>query len=105
MLVPYKAYCTFSPSAALDSDDSPTPQSDNYKVGVYIAKYSYSPSEMSPNQNFDLELPLTAGDYLYVYGDMDEDGYYHGQLMTGQSGMVPSNFIERVSEDDGGFWV
>lgn len=83
-----------------DSDDSPTPQSD-YKVGVYIAKYSYNPSEMSPNPNFDLELPLTAGDYLYVYGDMDEDGYYHGQLMSGQSGMVPSNFIEKVTEDEG----
>ena len=70
-------------------------------MGVYIAKYSYNPSEMSPNQNFDLELPLTAGDYLYVYGDMDEDGYYHGQLMSGQSGMVPSNFIEKVTDDEG----
>lgn len=86
----------------VDSDDSPTPQSDNYNVGVYIARYTYTPSEMSPNQNFDLELPLTAGDYLYVYGDMDEDGYYHGQLMTGQSGMIPSNFIEKV-EDEGVF--
>ena len=54
---------------------------------------------MSPNQNFDLELPLTAGDYLYVYGDMDEDGYYHGQLMSGESGMIPSNFIEKVADD------
>jgi hypothetical protein len=56
---------------------------------------------MSPNQNFDLELPLTAGDYLYVYGDMDDDGYYHGQLMSGESGMVPSNFIEKVTDDEG----
>jgi len=83
----------------VDSDEGTTPQSDNYKVGVYIAKYSYDPSEMSPNQNFDLELPLTAGDYLYVYGDMDEDGFYHGQLESGESGMVPSNFIERVYDD------
>ena len=51
---------------------------------------------MSPNQNYDLELPLTAGDYLYVYGEMDDDGFYHGQLLTGQSGMIPSNFIEMV---------
>lgn len=55
---------------------------------------------MSPNPNFDLELPLTAGDYLYVYGDMDDDGYYHGQLMSGQSGMIPSNFIEKVADDE-----
>lgn len=70
-------------------------------MGVYIAKYSYNPPEMSPNQNFDLELPLAAGDYLYVYGDMDDDGYYHAQLMTGESGMVPSNFIEKVTDDTG----
>lgn len=87
--------------AGADSDGSHTPLSDNYKVGVYIAKFSYNPSEMSPNPNFDLELPLTAGDYLYVYGDMDDDGYYHGQLMSGQSGMIPSNFIEKVADDEG----
>lgn len=79
-----------------DSDGSHTPQSDNFKVGVYIAKFSYDPASMSPNQNYDLELPLTAGDYLYVYGEMDDDGFYHGQLLTGQSGMIPSNFIEMV---------
>lgn len=56
---------------------------------------------MSPNPNYDLELPLMAGDYLYVYGDMDEDGFYHAQLMSGQSGMVPSNFIEKVTDDEG----
>ncbi len=85
----------------LDSDGTHTPQSENDKVGIYIAKYSYNPSEMSPNPTFDLELPLTAGDYLCVYGDMDDDGFYHGQLMTGESGMVPSNFIERVVDEDG----
>lgn len=56
---------------------------------------------MSPNQNSDLELPLTAGDYLYVYGNMDNDGFYHGQLMSGESGMIPSNFIERVMDEEG----
>ena len=56
---------------------------------------------MSPNENYDLELLLTAGDYLYVYGEMDSDGYYHGQLLTGESGMVPSNFIDRVVDEEG----
>ena len=39
---------------------------------VFIAKYSYDPEQYSPNENPDVELTLTAGDYLFVYGDMDE---------------------------------
>jgi len=39
---------------------------------VFIAKYSYDPDQYSPNDNPDVELALTAGDYLFVYGDMDE---------------------------------
>ena len=68
-------------------------------VAIFIARFTYKPSEMSPNPNFDLELPLTAGDYLYVYGSMDDDGFFHGQLMNGENGLVPSNFIERVMDD------
>jgi len=39
---------------------------------VFIAKYSYDPDQYSPNENPDVELALTAGDYLFVYGEMDE---------------------------------
>ncbi len=39
-----------------------------------------------------------------MLGDMDEDGFYHGQLLSGESGLVPSNFIERVL-DEGGEWM
>jgi len=39
---------------------------------VFIAKYSYDPEQYSPNDNPDVELALTAGDYLFVYGEMDE---------------------------------
>ena len=45
---------------------SPTP------FQVFIAKYSYDPEQYSPNENPDIELALTAGDYLFVYGEMDE---------------------------------
>ncbi len=83
-----------------ESEGSPT-LSDGDKVGIYIAKYTYIPSEMSPNENYDLELPLMAGDYLYVFGEMDNDGFYHGQLLSGKSGMVPSNFIDRVMDEEG----
>ena len=42
------------------------------KLAVFIARYNYEPSLDSPNENYDSELPLTAGDYIYVYGDPDE---------------------------------
>ncbi|XP_022101988.1 peripheral-type benzodiazepine receptor-associated protein 1-like isoform X2 [Acanthaster planci] len=70
------------------------------KLAVFIARYNYDPYRDSPNDNPDAELPLTAGDYIYVYGDPDEDGFYDGELMNGQRGLVPSNFIERVAEED-----
>lgn len=41
------------------------------------ASSSYNPFD-GPNENPEAELPLTAGKYLYVYGDMDEDGFYEG---------------------------
>lgn len=38
---------------------------------------SYNPFD-GPNDNPEVELPLTAGEYIYVYGDMDDDGFYEG---------------------------
>lgn len=42
-----------------------------------VLYHSYNPFD-GPNENPEAELPLTAGKYLYVYGDMDEDGFYEG---------------------------
>ncbi|KAK1328229.1 hypothetical protein QTO34_011796 [Cnephaeus nilssonii] len=53
-----------------------------------------------PNENPEAELPLTAGKYLYVYGDMDEDGFYEGELLGGQRGLVPSNFVDLVQDSE-----
>uniref|UniRef100_A0AAV2JAM1 RIMS-binding protein 2 n=1 Tax=Knipowitschia caucasica TaxID=637954 RepID=A0AAV2JAM1_KNICA len=69
------------------------------KLQVFIARYSYNPYD-GPNDNPEVELPLTAGEYIYMYGDMDEDGFYEGELMDGRRGLVPSNFVERVSDDE-----
>lgn len=44
----------------------------------FFSPSSYNPFD-GPNENPEAELPLTAGKYLYVYGDMDEDGFYEGQ--------------------------
>lgn len=39
--------------------------------------FSYNPFD-GPNENPESELPLTAGEYIYIYGDMDEDGFFEG---------------------------
>ena len=41
-------------------------------IQVYSAKYSYDPYKYSPNENPEAELPLQAGDYVLIYGEMDE---------------------------------
>ncbi|KAM9331723.1 peripheral-type benzodiazepine receptor-associated protein 1 [Pholidichthys leucotaenia] len=93
---------TASEVEELDIDVAPAPYTASRgaaKLQVFIARYSYNPYD-GPNDNPEVELPLTAGEYIYVYGDMDDDGFYEGELMDGQRGLVPSNFVERVSDDD-----
>ncbi|KAK3585385.1 hypothetical protein CHS0354_004665 [Potamilus streckersoni] len=69
-------------------------------IQVFMAKYSYDPYQHSPNDNPDAELPLNSGDYVLIYGEMDEDGFYDGELISGRRGLVPSNFIEKVADED-----
>ncbi|XP_078338451.1 peripheral-type benzodiazepine receptor-associated protein 1-like isoform X7 [Crassostrea virginica] len=69
-------------------------------IQVFQAKYSYDPIQHSPNENPDAELPIDAGDYVLVYGEMDEDGFFDGELLNGKRGLVPSNFIEKVADED-----
>uniref|UniRef100_H3BAH8 RIMS-binding protein 2 n=1 Tax=Latimeria chalumnae TaxID=7897 RepID=H3BAH8_LATCH len=96
---------TASEVEELDIDSvSPVPEPENRgpaKLQVFIARYSYNPFD-GPNENPEAELPLTAGEYIYVYGEMDEDGFYEvvGELMDGRRGLVPSNFVERISDED-----
>nr|XP_012632145.1 RIMS-binding protein 3C [Microcebus murinus] len=69
------------------------------KLKVFLAQYSYNPFE-GPNEHPEGELPLTAGDYVYVFGDMDEDGFYEGELEDGRRGLVPSNLVEQVPDSN-----
>ncbi|XP_053135805.1 peripheral-type benzodiazepine receptor-associated protein 1-like isoform X2 [Hemicordylus capensis] len=69
------------------------------KLSVFLARYSYDPFD-GPNKNPEAELPLTAGEYVYVFGEMDEEGFYEGELMDGRRGIVPSNLVEEVSGND-----
>uniref|UniRef100_A0A8C4Q959 SH3 domain-containing protein n=1 Tax=Eptatretus burgeri TaxID=7764 RepID=A0A8C4Q959_EPTBU len=52
------------------------PQKDR-KLRVFIARFSYNPFD-GPNENPEAELPLVAGDYVYVRGGVDDDSFYEG---------------------------
>ncbi|XP_064461008.1 RIMS-binding protein 2-like isoform X3 [Ornithodoros turicata] len=67
---------------------------------VYIARYSYDPMKQSPNENPEAELYLNAGDYILIFGDMDEDGFFNGELLDGKKGLVPSNFVAKLTGED-----
>lgn len=45
-----------------------------------------------------LELSFKAGDIITVFGDVDYDGFYHGELNR-RYGLVPSNFLRPFSRD------
>lgn len=67
---------------------------------VFIARYSYDPFKQSPNENPESELHLAAGDFILVFGDVDDDGYYFAELLDGRRGLVPSNFVEKLTGED-----
>ena len=67
---------------------------------VYVARYSYDPFQHSPNDSPEAELQVNAGDYILVWGEADEDGFFDGELLDGRRGLVPSNFVERLENDD-----
>uniref|UniRef100_A0A3Q2XVX9 SH3 domain-containing protein n=1 Tax=Hippocampus comes TaxID=109280 RepID=A0A3Q2XVX9_HIPCM len=62
-----------------------------------VAIFDYDPRESSPNTDIEAELTFSAGDVIHVIGDMDEDGFFYGDL-NGQRGLVPSNFLQALPE-------
>ncbi len=60
-----------------------------------LALYDYEPSELSPNVDSEVELAFSTGDLVTVYGEMDDDGFFVGEL-KGKRGLVPSNFLTDV---------
>ena len=61
-----------------------------------IALYDYDPQELSPNVDAEVELSFQTGDI--IYGHMDDDGFYLGEL-RGQRVLVPSNFLTEAPPD------
>lgn len=44
-----------------------------------------------------MELCFKTGEVIFVYGNMDEDGFYMGEL-DGVRGLVPSNFLTEAPD-------
>lgn len=71
----------------------------NTRALVMIALYDYDPQSLSPNVDADVELPFRTGEIITVYGEMDEDGFYIGEL-NGKRGLVPSNFLQPIEQEN-----
>ncbi|KAK4824619.1 hypothetical protein QYF61_016925 [Mycteria americana] len=69
---------------------------NNYRT--FIARYNYNPFD-GPCEQPELELPLTAGQCVYVFGEVDEAGWYVGELADGTRGFIPSNFVEVLDDN------
>ncbi|KAJ8403849.1 hypothetical protein AAFF_G00347170 [Aldrovandia affinis] len=84
-----------SPQSSMDTEDPSKPAKANPTPRRMVAIFDYDPQESSPNADVEMELCFSAGDVIYVYGDMDEDGFFYGDL-NGQRGLVPSNFLQAI---------
>nr|XP_046245485.1 RIMS-binding protein 2-like isoform X1 [Scatophagus argus] len=71
---------------------------DDVVVRRMVALFDYDPWESSPNMDSEVELGFRSGDIIYVLGDMDQDGFYYGDL-CGRRGLVPSNFLQPLPWD------
>ena len=60
-----------------------------------IALYDYDPCELSPNVDSEVELAFKTGEIIAIFGDMDDDGFYMGEI-NGRRGLVPSNFLTDI---------
>lgn len=45
-----------------------------------------------------VELSFQTGNIIYVYGEMDDDGFFMGEI-EGVRGLVPSNFLTEAPAD------
>ncbi|CAB4058320.1 RIMBP2 [Lepeophtheirus salmonis] len=66
---------------------------------VYNARYNYDPFQQSLNENPEHELYLFGGDYVLVWGDIDEDGFLEGELLDGRKGLSFLGLNDPTMED------
>jgi len=90
-------------AAGAKAKPEPKPRQNDAQIKRKVALYDYDPTELSPNVDSDAELAFSTGDLLAVHGDMDDDGFFLGEILAsssskadgqrGKRGLVPSNFL------------
>lgn len=65
--------------------------------GPAISAYLYWFHQNRVAWEQQVELSFKTGEVILVYGDMDEDGFFMGEL-DGVRGLVPSNFLTEAPE-------
>ncbi len=71
---------------------------NSIEPALYIVCDDYDPQVLSPNPDKEIELSLKKGDYVYIYGEQRQDGYYVGRMVDGTRGLVPSNYVTKLSD-------
>ncbi|CAD6196362.1 unnamed protein product [Caenorhabditis auriculariae] len=94
----YSATNHLGPTSAPSSDSLLLTLRAKPHARVFRALFQYLPLRDSPNENPQLELSLQPGDVILVKGEMDTDGFYRGETLDGRTGLVPSNYVERVPD-------
>lgn len=76
------------------------PTDQTPKLTVFVTRFAYIPAKHSPNDIHDQELELKKGEFVIVYGDMDDDGFYEAESLDGRRGLIPSNYVERLPPEE-----
>ena len=71
-------------------------------VSVFVTKFDYNPNADSPNDNPETELSLKRGEFVYVYGDVDdvsEQKVQSGPIISFRTGSTKGRrkMVARVS--------
>jgi len=65
-----------------------------------IAAFDYNPNADSSNRTHNNELSFHSGDIIYIHGNIRDDGFYSGELANGKKGLVSSNYLKEISEEN-----
>jgi hypothetical protein len=65
-----------------------------------IATFDYNPNGNSSNRTHNNELSFHSGDIIYIHGNLRDDGFYSGELVNGKKGLVSSNYLKEISEEN-----
>lgn len=68
------------------------------KAKRFVALFDYDPDKSPASEHPEIELKLTEGDFLTVFGDMDSNGYFEADV-NGERGLVHSLYVDEIEDD------